>query len=156
MLNEEVKMDNSNTIAIAADHAGVLLKRQVVQYLSQKGFSVVDLGTDDPDILDDFPFAAQKVAHAIQDKTAPRGILICGTGIGMSMAANRYPFIRAAVVYDVNAAQLCRQHNDANVLCLGGRMTDFETAKKLVDTFLNTSFLGGRYERRVLELGGMK
>ena len=148
-------MDN-NTIIIAADHAGVLLKRQIVQYLSQKGFSVVDLGTDNPDILDDFPFAAQKVAHAIQDETAPRGILICGTGIGMSMAANRYPFIRAAVVHDVETARLCRQHNDANVLCLGGRLIDFETAQKLVDEFLNTPFIGGRYERRVLELGDMK
>ncbi len=148
-------MDN-NTIAIAADHAGVLLKRQVVQYLSQKGFSMVDLGTDDPDVLDDFPFVAQKLVHAIKDETAPRGILICGSGIGMSMAANRYPFIRAALAYDVNTAHLCRQHNDANVLCLGGRLIDFETAQKIVDEFLNTPFLGGRYERRVLELGDMK
>ena len=147
---------DTKTIAIASDHAGFDLKDKLVGYLKEKGFDVLDLGTDSADISVDYPLEAEKVVHAIQEEKAPHGILVCGSGIGMCIAANRYPFIRAALVYDVNATHLSRQHNDANVLCLGGRMTDFETAKKLVDEFLNTPFEGGRHKRRVLQLGGMK
>lgn len=143
-------------IAIASDHAGFPLKDQLIGYLKEKGFNVLDLGTDNAETSVDYPLEAEKLVHTIKEEKAPRGILVCGSGIGMCMAANRYPFIRAALVYEVNAAHLARQHNDANVLCLGARMTDFETAKKLVDEFLNTPFEGGRHERRVLELGGMK
>ena len=147
---------NNNTIAIASDHAGFPLKDKVVAYLKDKGFDVLDLGTDNAEVSVDYPLEAEKLAHSIKNNQTERGILVCGSGIGMCIAANRYPFIRAALVYDVNAAHLARQHNNANVLCLGGRMTDFETAKKLVNEFLNTPFEGGRHERRVLQLGGMK
>lgn len=143
-------------IAIASDHAGFPLKDQLADYLKEKGFDVLDLGTNNAETSVDYPLEAEKLVHTIKEEKAPRGILVCGSGIGMCMAANRYSFIRAALVYEVNAAHLARQHNDANVLCLGARMTDFETAKKLVDEFLNTPFEGGRHERRVLELGGMK
>ncbi|MGN1091588.1 MAG: ribose 5-phosphate isomerase B [Alphaproteobacteria bacterium] len=143
-------------IAIASDHAGFPLKDQLADYLKEKGFDVLDLGTNNAETSVDYPLEAEKLVHTIKEEKAPRGILVCGSGIGMCMAANRYPFIRAALVYEVNAAHLARQHNDANVLCLGARMTDFETAKKLVDEFLNTPFEGGRHERRILELGGMK
>lgn len=147
---------DEKTIAIASDHAGFPLKDNLVGYLKEKGFDVLDLGTDNAETSVDYPLEAEKLAHSIEQKKAPRGILVCGSGIGMCIAANRYPFIRAALVYEVNAAHLARQHNNANVLCLGGRMTDFETAKELVDEFLSTPFEGGRHERRVLELGGMK
>ena len=147
---------DKKTIVIASDHAGFPLKDNLVSYIKEQGFDVLDLGTDNAETSVDYPLEAEKLAHAIKDDKAPRGILVCGSGIGMCIAANRYPFIRAALVYEVQAAHLARQHNDANVLCLGGRMTDFETAKKLVDEFLNTPFEGGRHERRVLELGGMK
>ena len=143
-------------IAIASDHAGFPLKDQLADYLKEKGFDVLDLGTNNAETSVDYPLEAEKLVHTIKEEKAPRGILVCGSGIGMCMAANRYSFIRAALVYEVNAAHLARQHNDANVLCLGARMTDFETAKKLVDEFLNTPFEGGRHERRILELGGMK
>lgn len=143
-------------IAIASDHAGFPLKDQLANYLKEKGFDVLDLGTNNAETSVDYPLEAEKLVHTIKEEKAPRGILVCGSGIGMCMAANRYSFIRAALVYEVNAAHLARQHNDANVLCLGARMTDFETAKKLVDEFLNTPFEGGRHERRILELGGMK
>ena len=143
-------------IAIASDHAGFPLKDQLADYLKEKGFDVLDLGTNNAETSVDYPLEAEKLVHTIKEEKASRGILVCGSGIGMCMAANRYSFIRAALVYEVNAAHLARQHNDANVLCLGARMTDFETAKKLVDEFLNTPFEGGRHERRILELGGMK
>ena len=147
---------NEKAIVIASDHAGFPLKDSLVSYLKEQGFDVLDLGTDNAETSVDYPLEAEKLVHSIKEEKAPRGILVCGSGIVMCIAANRYPFIRAALVYEVNAAHLARQHNDANVLCLGGRMTDFETAKKLVDEFLNTPFEGGRHERRVLELGGMK
>ena len=147
---------DTKTIAIASDHAGFPLKDKVALYLKQNGMNVLDLGTDNAETSVDYPLEAEKLVHAIKDKKAFCGILVCGSGIGMCIAANRYPFIRAALVYEVNAAHLARQHNNANVLCLGGRMTDFDTAKKLVDEFLNTPFEGGRHERRVLQLGDMK
>ena len=142
-------------IIIASDHAGYALKDQICTYLKSLDYDVVDLGTDNADVSVDYPIKAQELAHALK-KDKAQGILICGTGIGMCMAINRYPFIRGALVYDKQTALMARLHNDANVLCLGGRTTSFDTAKKLVDIFLTTPFDGGRHEKRVLELGEMK
>ena len=143
-------------IVIASDHAGYQLKEQLCAYLKSSDYDVLDLGTDTDTVSVDYPLKAQDLAYILQKDTNARGILICGTGIGMCMAVNRYPFIRGALVYNEQTALLARQHNDANVLCLGGRTTDFDTAKKFVDIFLTTPFDGGRHEKRVLELGEMK
>ena len=147
---------SEKTIVIASDHAGFERKAQLVDYLKTKGYDVVDLGPDNGQNSIDYPLKAQELVHTLKKNDNTRGILVCGSGIGMCIAANRFPFIRAALVYDVEAARLSRQHNDANVLCLGGRMTDTQTAQKLVDTFLTTPFEGGRHARRVLELGDLK
>lgn len=146
----------SNKIVIASDHAGYQLKEQLCAYLKSSDYDVLDLGTDTDAVSVDYPLKAQDLAYILQKDSEARGILICGTGIGMCMAVNRYPFIRGALVYSEQTALLARQHNDANVLCLGGRTTDFDTAKKFVDIFLTTPFEGGRHEKRVLELGEMK
>ena len=147
---------SEKTIIIASDHAGLERKSQIVEFLTNMGYDVVDLGPENAENSIDYPIKAQELAHSLEKDKLSRGILVCGSGIGMSIAVNRYPFIRGALVYDVEAARLSRQHNDANVLCLGGRMTDFETAKQLVNTFLTTSFEGGRHARRVSELGDLK
>lgn len=146
----------SNKIVIASDHAGYQLKEQLCAYLRSLDYDVLDLGTDTDAVSVDYPLKARDLAYVLQKDSEARGILICGTGIGMCMAINRYPFIRGALVYNEQTALLARQHNDANVLCLGGRTTDFDTAKKFVDIFLTTPFEGGRHEKRVLELGEMK
>lgn len=143
-------------IFITSDHAGFWLKTALVQYLKEKGFDVMDFGPDTDALSVDYPLFAQKLCTALKAEPAAKGIAICGSGIGMSIAVNRFSFIRGALVYTPEAAKLSRQHNNANVLCLGARMTDFEQAKTLVDTFLTTPFDGGRHERRVLELGDMK
>ena len=147
---------SEKTIFIASDHAGFERKTELVSYLTKRGYEIVDLGPDNGQNSIDYPLKAQELAHALENNENARGILVCGSGIGMCIAINRYPFARGALVYDVEAARLSRQHNDANVLCLGGRMTDIETAQKLVDTFLTTPFEGGRHARRVLELGDLK
>ena len=146
-------MLNKN-IVIASDHAGFSLKNQLVSYLKEKAYNLIDLGTNDSQNSVDYPLKAQELAHELKKDSNNIGILVCGSGIGMCIAINRFPFARGALVYEVEAAKLARQHNNANVLCLGGRMTDFEKAKQLVDTFLTTSFEGGRHERRVSQLGG--
>ncbi len=142
-------------IAIVSDHAGFLLKKALVSYLKTIGYEVLDLGPDTDEKSVDYPLQGEKLADSIHNGAASKGIAICGSGIGICMAVNRFPFIRGALVYQKKAAELAREHNDANVLCLGGRLTDEETAKQLVDTFLNTPFEGGRHERRVQELGGL-
>ena len=147
---------SEKTIIIASDHAGFERKAELVAYLKQQNYEVNDLGPDNGENSIDYPLKAEELATALQKDDTARGILVCGSGIGMCIAINRYPFARGALVYDVEAARLSRQHNNANVLCLGGRMTDLETAKKLVDTFLTTPFEGGRHARRVLQLGGLK
>ena len=146
----------SNKIVIASDHAGYQLKEQLCAYLKSSDYDVLDLGADTDAVSVDYPLKARDLAYILQKDREARGILICGTGIGMCIAINRYPFIRGALVYSEQTALLARQHNDANVLCLGGRTTDFDTAKKFVDIFLTTPFEGGRHEKRVLELGEMK
>jgi ribose 5-phosphate isomerase B len=141
----------SESIAIGCDHAGLDLKRALAEDLRARGLDVLDLGTEGPESVD-YPDFAQAVAGAVRDGRAARGVLICGTGIGMSMAANRFPEVRAAVVHDRTSARLARQHNDANVLCLGGRLLGIEVARDCLAAFLDTPFEGGRHERRVAKL----
>ena len=143
-------------IVIASDHAGFSLKKSLVAYLKRQGYNVLDLGPSTGENALDYPLKAEEVANEIKKNSTTKGIAICGTGIGMPIAVNRYPFIRGALAYKQNAVRLARQHNNANVLCLGGRITSPKTAKTLVDTFLNTKFEGGRHERRVKELGELK
>ena len=136
--------------AIACDHGGSALKEAIKTHFSDR-INFIDLGTNSTKSVD-YPDFAQKLAQSIVDGKAERGILICGTGIGISIAANRYPDIRAANCTDVTMARLTRAHNDANVLCLGGRIIGTEVAFDIVDAFLNTPFDGGRHERRVKKL----
>lgn len=143
------------TIAIACDHAGFQLKAQIMEHLNTAGFSVVNLGVNDTDSVD-YPDFAYALAKVLVEGEAQRGILICGSGIGISMAANRQVSIRAALVHDALGARMCRQHNDANVICFGGRMIGIDTALDCVDVFLNTEFEGGRHQRRIDKLSNPK
>lgn len=135
-------------IAIASDHAGYDLKVQLKPELERLGFEVLDLGTDGPASVD-YPDFALKMAEAIQAGTVARGVLVCGSGIGISMAANRHKHVRAALCHDHLTAKLSRQHNNANVLCLGGRTTGPDVAKDCLRVFLETEFEGGRHQNRV-------
>jgi len=138
-------------VAVAADHGGYELKSVLLPELRALGFDVLDLGTDSTASVD-YPDFAEKVAQAVETGKARFGLLICGTGIGMSIAANRHRKVRAALCHDVTTARLARQHNDANVMTLGGRMIGTETAKDCLKTFLSTPFEGGRHARRVAKL----
>lgn len=138
-------------VAIANDHAGVALKAVLLVEVRALGFEVLNLGTDSTDSVD-YPDYGDAVARAILDGKAAMGIAICGSGIGISIAANRHHGIRAALCSSAEAAQLARQHNDANVLCLGARLISEEEAKKCVEKFLTTGFEGGRHQRRVEKL----
>ena len=138
----------SERVAVAADHAGVGLKSLVEEMLQAMGYEVVNLGTDGPESVD-YPDYADKLATALRDGSAGRGVLICGTGIGMSIAINRHKHVRAARCQDMTDARLAREHNDANVLVLGARTIGAETAKDCLRAFLATKFEGGRHQRRV-------
>ncbi|MBP2298025.1 ribose 5-phosphate isomerase B [Azospirillum picis] len=141
------------TVALASDHAGYELKAQIARQLEGAGFSVLDLGTDGPSSVD-YPDFAAALAAAVTDGRAERGVLVCGSGIGISIAANRHPGIRAALVHDVTTARLSREHNDANVIALGARIIGAEIAKDCVDVFLKTEFEGGeRHSRRIAKMG---
>lgn len=139
------------TVAVAADHGGVDLKTLLVAELGALGCAVLDLGTTGREPVD-YPDLAHALARAIAEGRARRGILVCGSGIGMSIAANRHAAIRAALCHDGLTARLARQHNDANVLVLGGRLIGPETAKDCLTIFLSTAFEGGRHLRRVAKL----
>jgi ribose 5-phosphate isomerase B len=139
------------TIAIACDHGGLEMKSQLSADLRDGGYDILDLGTNSTDSVD-YPDFAYALAEAIKSGQANRGILICGSGIGISIAANRHSHIRAAVVHDALGARLCREHNDANVLCLGARLIGPEVARDSLNIFLNTEFEGGRHEQRVNKL----
>ena len=141
----------SETIAIASDHGAVELKVALTEDLQRRGFSVLDLGTDGPDSVD-YPDFADALATAIREGRAARGVLLCGSGIGMSIAANRHREIRAALVHDHLAARLARQHNDANVLVMAGRSIAMAAAKDCLAAFLDTEFQGGRHARRVAKM----
>ena len=140
------------TIALASDHAGVELKAALKAALAERGFEPLDLGTHDAASVD-YPDMADALAATIAEGRAARGVLICGTGIGISIAANRHKGVRAALCHDSTSARLCRQHNDANVLALGARLIGVEVAKDCLATFLATPFEGGRHQRRVDKLG---
>lgn len=142
------------TIAIASDHAGYALKAEIAGFLEEGGFSVLDLGTDGPDSVD-YPDFADALVQALADNRAGRGILICGTGIGISIAANRHRHIRAAHCHDTTDARLARQHNDANVIALGARTLGPEVARDCVAVFLETAFEGDsnpRHARRIAKM----
>jgi ribose 5-phosphate isomerase B len=139
-------------VAIAADHAGFELKAALLGEIEALGWAPIDLGAARGQAVD-YPDFAQAVARAIADGKAERGVLMCGTGIGMSIAANRHPSVRAALCHDGLGARLARQHNDANVLVLGARLIGPETAKDCLKIFLSTPFDGGeRHRRRVAKL----
>ena len=136
------------TVALGADHGGFDLKETVKQHLQSKGWIVVDYGTTSKESTD-YPDFAHLVGYAVADNKNEFGILVCTSGVGMSITANKIPGVRAALVFDEEMASMARQHNDANVLCIGAKHTDAETAKKMVDEFLAAKFEGGRHERRV-------
>ncbi len=135
-------------IAIGADHAGFELKEKIKQHLISQGYQVDDNGTDSDQSVD-YPDFARKVGEEIVNKGADLGVLICGTGIGMALSANKMHGIRAANVTTEFEAQMLREHNDGNIVTLGARVVDEQTAYKLVDTFLTTEFAGGRHQKRV-------
>jgi ribose 5-phosphate isomerase B len=139
-------------IAVASDHAGVGLRLEIRAHLERAGHVVLDLGTDGAESVD-YPDFADAMAAAIRDGRAERGVLICGSGIGISMAANRHRSIRAALCHDATTSRLARLHNDANVLALGARVIGADVAKDCVDAFFATAFEGGRHMRRVAKLG---
>jgi ribose 5-phosphate isomerase B len=143
---------SQETIAVGADHGGYEMKQELTLQLRDMGFAVLDLGTDSADSVD-YPDFAELVVKAIEGGKANRGVLVCGSGIGMSIAANRHKGIRAALCSDEVSAGLARQHNDANILVLGERLTGLSTAKQCVRKFFSTEFEGGRHERRVKKLG---
>jgi ribose 5-phosphate isomerase B len=141
----------TEVVAVAADHGGYELKTVLLPELQALGYDVLDLGTNSKDAVD-YPDFAELVAQAVEAGTAKFGVLICGTGIGMSIAANRHRKVRAALCHDVTTARLARQHNDANVLTMGGRVLGTETAKDCLKIFFSTAFEGGRHIRRIAKL----
>jgi len=141
-------------IALGADHAGVHLKTDIKKLLDERGDTYTDFGTDTTESVD-YPDYADLVARAVADGSHERGLLFCGSGLGMAMAANKIPGIRAAPVVDEISARLSREHNDANVLALGERLTPAEMARTLVSTFLDTPFGGGRHQRRVDKINAL-
>jgi ribose 5-phosphate isomerase B len=143
---------SQETVAIGADHAGFELKASLSSVLTGMGYGLLDLGTNSPDSVD-YPDFANAVADALTSGAAQYGVLVCGSGIGMSIAANRHGGVRAALCHDEVTARLAREHNDANVLVLGSRLTDDDVAEKCVRIFFTTAFDGGeRHARRVAKL----
>lgn len=145
------KTSKQNSIVLACDHAGFDLKERIKEYLGGLDLDVIDVGTHSGQSVD-YPDYAGRAAREIEEGRASRGIIVCGSGIGISIAANRYPFIRAAHCQNGLMARLARQHNDANVLALGSRLIGIETALDCIQQFLNTDFEGGRHNRRVEKL----
>ena len=139
------------SVAVASDHAGFDQKRQFVSWMLLTGIDVHDLGPYDEKSVD-YPDYAALVAHEVSTKKADLGILICGTGIGMAMTANKFPGVRAANVTSAQFAELAREHNDANLLCLSGRFVDYETNKQIIERFFSTPFAGGRHNDRVRKI----
>ena len=135
-------------ISIAADHAGYLEKKELIDFLEKKNIEVINLGTDSEDSVD-YPFYGQKVARSIINNKSDRGIIVCGTGIGISIAANRFKNIRATLCTSVVHAEMARKHNDSNVLALGARITDMKDMEKIVEVWLGTKFEGGRHQDRI-------
>ena len=141
-----------NSILIASDHAGFELKEILIQKLSKIGFTIIDLGCNSAEKSVDYPDFAKKLAKEIIAKKAKSGILICGSGVGISIAANRFKQVRAALCFSVETAKLARKHNNANVLCLGARLISPSLALSISKAFFATEFEGGRHEKRVAKL----
>ena len=141
-------------IALGADHAGVVLKEQLKERLDERGIPYTDFGTTGTDSVD-YPDFATAVAREVASGAFDRGVLVCGTGIGMAIAANKVSGVRAAPVVDEQSAVLSREHNNANVLALGARVTSTELAVRLLDLFLDTPFAGGRHQRRIDKLSAL-
>jgi len=140
------------TIFLASDHGGANLKNHLRDWLQTQGYTVTDLGTDSPDVSVDYPDEAKVLVQKMKENPSARGILICTTGIGMSVAANRYCFIRGALVLNTDMAKMCRAHNNANVLIFGAKYVNEKLAEECAQIFLNTEFEGGRHARRVDKL----
>lgn len=150
-------------IALGADHAGYRLKEEIAEHLKKgngndrpyEEYEVTDCGTNSEDSVD-YPDFGIKVAQAVRDGVCKYGILICGTGVGMSITANKIHKIRAALCHTVQMAKLCREHNDANILVLGARVIEPQIAIEMVDVFLTTDFAGGRHERRIRKIAELE
>ena len=142
----------SETVAIASDHAGFSMKEALKQELTDDGYTVLDLGTSNEESVD-YPDYGKAVGEAVADGRAARGVAVCGSGVGISIAVNRVPGARGALVHDRLGIELARQHNDANVMVLGGRTTGIAVAKDCLRTFLATEFEGGRHAGRIEKLG---
>ena len=139
-------------ILMAADHGGANLKNALKEYLKKKNYDVIDYGPENSDVSVDYPDKALELIQGMQTYPSSQGILICTSGIGMSIMANRFPFIRGALVFNSDMAEMARGHNDANILIFGAKFISESEAQKCVDIFLKTKFLGGRHERRVNKL----
>ncbi len=135
-------------IAIGCDHGGIVLKQAVIKAIEEVGCTYVDMGTYSTDSCD-YPDYAEKVANAVINKEADKGILMCGTGIGISIAANKVNGIRCAHVTDIFSAEMCAEHNNANIMALGGRISSEESAYEMVKKYLTTAFAGGRHQLRL-------
>ena len=140
-----------SVIALGADHAGFALKQIIAEYLLGEGHEIVDCGTHDESRVD-YPDYGAAVGMSVANRAAERGLVVCGSGIGIVMAAGKVPGIRAAPVHDVTPARACREHNDANVIGIGARMVGEQTALEIVDAYLGASFQGGRHQQRVEKL----
>ncbi|KPK46005.1 MAG: ribose 5-phosphate isomerase [Nitrospira bacterium SM23_35] len=139
------------TIAIGCDHAGIELKKEIISLLHELRLECIDYGTDGPQSVD-YPDFGEKVSQAVSAKKAGRGILICGTGIGMSIVANKFPGIRASLCNELFTAKMSRLHNDANILVLGGRIVGRDLAKEIVKTWISTPFEGERHAQRLVKI----
>ena len=141
-------------IAVASDHGGYLLKEKVKKHLMDRGFEIIDLGTDSEESVD-YPVYGKACGEAVTSGKADLGVVVCGTGIGISIAANKVKGVRCGLCTSVEMAHLAKQHNNANILALGGRTTDAGLAVKIVDQWLDTEFEGGRHQRRINMLDQM-
>jgi len=142
-------------IAIGSDHGGLELKSVLIESLRQRGVDPRDMGTDNGDSVD-YPDFAEKVAGAVSRGEAACGVLICGTGIGMSIVANKFPGVRAALVTDEYMARMAKEHNNANILVLGGRVLDAPTASRIVGIWLDATYEGGRHQRRLDKIASIE
>ena len=142
----------SETIPIASDHAGVELKNRLVSELRKLGYAPDDIGSKDPEKADDYPDYAHPLAKEVSEGKAARGILLCGSGVGMDIVANRYPGVRAALAWEPEIGALSRKHNNSNVLVLPARFMSDDEAIETMKTWLDTKFEGGRHERRVKKI----
>jgi ribose 5-phosphate isomerase B len=146
--NQSTMLDKKDVIAIGCDHAGFEMKEFLMTKLSESGFSLFDFGTHSTDSVD-YPDMIHPLAKAVNDGQYKHGIILCGSGVGVCIVANKYPKVRAALVWQADIAKLSRQHNDANIICLPARFITDEQALTFVKLFLNTDFEGGRHQRRV-------